>query len=327
MPHSGRETRVQRGKGSQSGPADALIARIAGRQERLITLAQLYSLGLSDDQIRRRVKRGLLHVLHRGVFIVGPPNIPPRGHLKGALLTLGNHAFLTHRTSLAFQGLRDIDTRNIHLTVIADHTPKRPGLTIHRTSTRPHPHEIRSRFGLRYSSLPRALVEVAPDERPEELMRLITLGLHKGIVDIKALQETIARHERRPGVGILQSALSRYVDTADRKSGLEVGFDDYCASDSRIPLYEKNVRMGPYEFDVVFRDQKLVVELDGRPYHVALKDMDNDRAKDIWVQRQGLRIMRITDFTWEHDRAQAIDDLLALLAKGGWLPGAVPAAA
>jgi hypothetical protein len=28
--------------------------------------------------------------------------------------------------------------------------------------------------------------------------------------------------------------------------------------------------------------------------------------------------MRITDFAWEHDRAQAIEDLLALLALGGW---------
>jgi hypothetical protein len=30
--------------------------------------------------------------------------------------------------------------------------------------------------------------------------------------------------------------------------------------------------------------------------------------------------MRITDFGWEHDRPAAIEDLLALLARGGWTP-------
>ncbi len=297
---------------------DALIGQIAARQERVITLGQLYSLGLTDREIRRRVQRGLLHVLHRGVFIVGPPNITSKGHVTGALLALGDTSFLSHRTSLAVQGLRSIDTHHIELTVIADRTPKRPGLIIHRTSARPHRHEVRHRFGLRYSSLPRALMEVAPQERPGELLRLVTVGLHKNLVDLKAVEQAIARHESRPGVGILRSALHRYVDPTDRKSGLELAFDAYCAMDTRIPPYEKNVYMGPHEWDVVFRAQQLVVELDGRPFHVAVQDMDNDRAKDIWAQRHGLRIMRITDFAWEHDRAQAIEDLLALLALGGW---------
>jgi hypothetical protein len=319
MADSGREIRTQYGKGSQSAPVDTLIAKVAARQERLITLAQLLALGLTDDQIRHRVKRGVLHVLHRGVFIVGPPNITPQGHLKGGLLTLGDTSFLSHSASIAAQGLRPINTHHIELTVIADRTPRRPGLTIHRTSAQPHRHEVRHRFGLRYSSLARALVEVAPRERPDELRRLITVGLRKNLVDLDAVEEAIARHDRRPGIRILRSALSRYVDPTDRKSGLELSFDAYCATDPRIPPYEKNVYMGPHEWDVVFQAQQLVVELDGRPFHVAIKDMDNDRAKDIWAQRHGLRIMRITDFAWEHDQSQAIEDLLALLALGGWL--------
>jgi hypothetical protein len=301
---------------------DALIGRIAARQERVITLGQLYALGLTDRQIRRRVKLGLLHVLHRGVFIVGPLNITPTGHLKGALLTLGETSFLSHSASIAAQGLRPINIHGIEVTVIADRTPKRPGLIVHRTSAQPHRQEIRHRFGLRYSSLARALIEVARDERPAELMRLVTVGIRRNLVDLEAIEQAIARHASRPGVDILRSALRRYVDPGDRKSGLELSFDAYCATDPRIPPYRKNVHIGPHEWDVVFADQQLVVELDGRPYHVALQDMDNDRAKDIWAQRHGLRVMRMTDFTWEHGRAQAIGDLLALLALGGWLPRA-----
>lgn len=327
MHDSGNETRAERGFASQSDPIDVLIARIAARQERLITLAQLYALGLNHDQIRRRVKRGLLHVLHRGVFIVGPPNIQAKGHLKGALLTLGDTAFLSHRTSVAFQGLRAIDMHRIELTVVADHTPRRPRLIIHRTATEPHRTEVRSRHGLRYSSLARALIEQAPNETPDELIRLITQGIRKNLLQIRQLEEAIARHERRPGVAKLQLVAGRYLDPTDRKSGLEESFDAYCRSDARIPPYEKNVHLGPYEIDCWFAAQRLAVELDGRPFHVALKDFDRDRAKDIWLQRQGSRVMRITDFMWEYGRAQAVDDLLALLALGGWHPGDVAAAA
>jgi hypothetical protein len=327
MPHSGGQKGHSDQKVTQSHPIDARVARIAAEQFGLITVAQLYGLGLTYTEVRGRVRRGRLFPLHRGVYAVGRDDISPRGHLRAAVFAVNDKGFLSHNTSLAAQGLRKIDTHNIHVTVIASSTPKRPGLIIHRTASAPHRSEIRDRFGLRYSSLPRALVEIAPDERPAELLRLVTVGIHKNIVDIRSIGETIARHERRPGVGILQSALGRYLDTADRSSGLEVDFDDYCSSDSRIPCYEKNVRMGPYEFDVVFREQKLIVELDGRPYHVALRDMENDRAKDIWAQRQGMMIMRITDFTWEHDRAQAIEDLLGLLALGGWIPGGISTAA
>ena len=277
--------------------------------------------------MRRRVKRGLLHVLHRGVFIVGPPNIPPTGHLKGALLTLDKTAFLSHRASLAAQGLRRIDTRNIELTVIADHTPKRPGLIIHRTATVPHRHEVRDRFGLRYSSLARALIEVSSSERPAELMRLVTQGIRKNLVDLKGIDATMARHPRRPGVGQLARILDRYVDPVDRKSDLEASFDAVCRPDPRIPPYETNVHRGPYELDILFAPYKLAVELDGRPYHVALADFDRDRAKDTWLQRRGLRIMRISDFMWDYERSEAIDNLLALLALGGWIPGAVSRAA
>ena len=298
---------------------DAKIARIASRQFGLITLVALYALGLTYTEVRRRVEKGRLYPIHRGVFAVGRPDLSPQGHLRAALLALDDAAFLSHRTSLAAQGLRAIDTRHIELTVVATSTPKRPGLIIHRATSEPHKHEVRTRFGLRYSSLPRALVEVAPTESPEELARLITQGIRKNLVDFEAIDQTLARHGRRPGTGKLARLVHRYTDPTDRKSGLERAFDAVIGSDPRFPPYQRNLRAGPYEWDVVFPAQRLVVELDGRPYHVALQDMDKDRAKDIWAQRQGLRIMRITDFAWEYDRAQALQDLLALLALGGWL--------
>jgi len=213
-------------------------------------------------------------------------------------------------------GLCAINTYAIEATVVADHTPKRPGLIVHRSASTPHRSETRSRLGLRYSSVPRLLLELAPRERPDELIKLVTEAVRKRSFDPKSLRATLARHERHPGTATLKKLLNRYLDPSDRKSGLERSFDAYAATDPRIPPYDKNVHLGPFEIDCLWRDYELALELDGRPWHIALQDTDRDHAKDIWLQRRGLRIMRITDFAWEYGRATAIDDLLALLALG-----------
>jgi len=60
----------------------------------------------------------------------------------------------------------------------------------------------------------------------------------------------------------------------------------------------------------------VALELDGRPYHVTVKDMEKDRIKDTKLQRIGIRPMRVTDYRFEHDRRGVLDDLCALLQLG-----------
>ncbi len=63
----------------------------------------------------------------------------------------------------------------------------------------------------------------------------------------------------------------------------------------------------------MWTEQRVTLELDGRPYHVAVEDFDRDRAKDRALTRHGWRPIRVSDFEWEHDRATVLDDLYALL--------------
>jgi very-short-patch-repair endonuclease len=304
---SGQENRKRR---------ESQLNRLAYRQGGVVGTEQLGRLGFSYDDIRGRVRRGELGRLHRGVFLVGCPRPYGRGHLFAALLALGDDAFLSHRTAAAAHGLRPIAPSHLEVSVPRKARP-RDGLIVH-SATPPHPGEVLTRFGLRYSSVSRMLVESGPAGSATEIDRLITQAIRKGIFDPAALARTLDRHPRRPGLIVVRAASARYLDPVDRSSELERSFDDHVAGDPRIPRYRKNVRMGPYELDCVFDEHGLVVELDGRPYHVVTRDMERDNAKNTWLQLHGLRIFRITDFTWEHDRAGAIDDLLAMLALGGW---------
>jgi hypothetical protein len=199
------------------------------------------------------------------------------------------------------------------VTVVADHTPRHPGLVVHRTSKVPYRSEVQERYGLRVASVPRVMVDLAPRESPVEQMRLITEAVRKGALSFAAMEEALERHAGSPGIGTLKRVYGRYRPGPDRKSWLEHSFDAHAATDPRIPSYDKNVRLGPYEFDCRWPNERVILELDGRPYHRAIQDRDKDNAKDIWVQLQGESILRISDFRWELDQTDAIDDLLALL--------------
>jgi hypothetical protein len=230
--------------------------------------------------------------------------------LRAALLAGGSTAFLSHRTAAAVWGLRDITTRRIELTVPGCNRRSRDSLTIHHAADAS---DVTTRDGLRVSSISRLLIELAPREPAPELDRLITLAIRKGILDLDKAQSALARHSRRPGVTNLRTALKDYLPRPERKSGLERAFDELLAQHPEIPAPRRNIHVHGWEIDCYWPEQRLAVELDGRPYHRAVRDLERDRVKDAKLLRVGIRVMRITDSRFEYDALGALGDLLAAL--------------
>jgi hypothetical protein len=291
----------------------AAVARIAGRQSGVISLRQLRQAGLTDGDIRGWVKRRHLLPLHRGVFAVGHAPLTPHARLTAALLATGPQAFLSHRTAAMVWGLRDITTRRIDVTVPGCKRGSRGALKLHQASVWPGPSEIRTRNGLRVSSVPRLLVELAPSESARELDRLITLAVRKRILDLDKMQMALARYARRPGLAKLKAALRDYLPRPDRKSGLERAFDELLAKHPEIPPPRRNVHIDGWEIDCYWPEQRLAVELDGRPYHIVAREIERDRLKDAKLLKIGIRVLRITDSRFEYDPLGALGDLLAAL--------------
>jgi very-short-patch-repair endonuclease len=74
---------------------DDRIDRLASRQLGLITRAQLRLLGLTRSAIHVRVRARRLHIVHRGVYRVGPVAVPYARELA-ALLACGHGSALSH---------------------------------------------------------------------------------------------------------------------------------------------------------------------------------------------------------------------------------------
>ena len=238
-----------------------------------------------------------------------------RGHLLAALLSVGPTAFLSHRSAAGVWGLRPVNTHDIELTVPGTGGRRRSDLTIHRTKDDPHPKDVRQNGHLRVSSVLRLLVELSPRETPAELERLVTTAVQRGLLrpDLRSgrtdVDVALARHARWPGLAKLHAVLARYLRTTSGKSNLELTFDQLLVAHPEFPEPQRNIHIDRWEIDRFWPEHRLVVELDGRPYHLAARDMERDRIKDAALQRLGLIPLRFTDFRVEHDVPGILDDL------------------
>ena len=235
----------------------------------------------------------------------------PRGRCHAALLAAGPQAFLTHRTAAGVYGVRAINPYAIEVTTPGKPRP-RAGLVIHR-STHVDPQDVRTYTGLRVSSVPRMLLDLAPNESQAELKRVITELVHKNLFDVHKMRATLHRHHRRPGIAITRDALGRYIHVPRDKSTLERDFNAELAKHPDIPTPIRNVRLGPYEIDCHWPALRFALELDGRPWHVAVKEQDRDNAKDIWLQLHGHACMRVTDFRFTYDLPAVLADVRAFV--------------
>jgi hypothetical protein len=291
---------------------DRALTRLLRRDD-VIATADLGKLGYSRHEVTTLCEHGDLIRLHRGVYADGRTRLSPWTRLRAALLATGSSAFLSHRAGAAARGYRNINPWDIHVTVIATSTPRLAGLSVHRT-TEPGPGEVTRVSGLRVSSVPRILVELSATAPRQELDALITAAERRNALG--AMEVVLARHARRPGIGNLRAALEGHLSTPGGNSHLEADvWAWYWTQPDLPPPDETNIRIGPFEFDGIWRRERLVLEIDSRSYHQAKADMEKDRVKDAYVQKLGLRILRVTDFRFEADKPGIRTDLLAFLGR------------
>lgn len=54
------------------------------------------------------------------------------------------------------------------------------------------------------------------------------------------------------------------------------------------------MRVGAYEVDALWPEQRLVVEVDGYAFHSGRAAFERDRLRDADLQSAGLRVLRVT---------------------------------
>jgi very-short-patch-repair endonuclease len=103
-------------------------------------------------------------------------------------------------------------------------------------------------------------------------------------------------------------------DTALTRSELEKRFLRFCRR-HRLPQPAVNARVGRYEVDFLWRQQRVVVETDGFEHHGTRDAFERDRARDADLQARGYRVLRITHRQLRDDGRQVALRVRRLLKR------------
>jgi hypothetical protein len=261
------------------------ISRLAARQHGNVTRAQLLELGVGAKAIQYRLKHGLLHQEHRGVYSVGRPAKTALERAAAAVLACGPGAALSHQSALAMWGLLTWPWR-MHVTTASDRRP--PKLAVHRSRALT-PADIRTHQGIRVTSLARALLDCAPNLT--RLTRVVSDALRSPHMTHAQLADVLRRFPTHAGT---KHPLPFVASTTGlTRSELEDLFRAFCKQYG-LPLPLINTIVCGYEVDAVFVAERVIVELDGWAFHNDRTAFERDRNRDADLLAAGFVTVRIT---------------------------------
>jgi hypothetical protein len=296
---------------AQSRGIERAIATLAERQYGVVARAQLVELGLGPKGVQHRVSLGRLHPLHRGVYAVGQRRLPREARWMAAVLALGPGAVLSHRPAGAhweiarWSGACEVTTprRGIR---------SRQGIQVHFASLPAD--EITTHDGIPITTVPRTLFDLAAALPERQLERALNEAEVRRRWDELSLDRLLHRYPRHPGNRAVRAVLhKRRLGATFTRSELEERFLALIDA-AGLPRPELNVLVEGLELDAVWRDGRVVVELDGRSTHDTAEAFERDRERDRALQVAGWRTIRITARQLAAAPAPLVADLQSLLA-------------
>jgi REase_MTES_1575 len=227
-----------------------------------------------------------------------------------AVLAGGEDAALSFRDGAALWGIRSNARSQIEVTTPRRQHPRR-GIQFHR-SWLPSD-EVTTKAGIPVTTVPRTLFDLATVLRPRQLERAVNEAETMRLWDELSLLDLLRRYPRRNGSRTVRAVLeARNAGAKTMRSDLEVQFLEFVDA-AGLPEPELNEEIEGFEVDVVWRDQRVAVELDSRTFHMTAAAFETDRERDRKLQAAGWRAVRITSRQLERDAGRVRDDLWKLL--------------
>lgn len=250
---------------------------LAARQHACLTFAQARACGLTDPQIRHRIRNGTFErVGSRVLRLVGAPATWEQ-QLMAGVLDLGDAAVVSRRASAALHGFDGFPPRAVEFTIPRAARGERSCWSVHTTS-RLDPIDRAAVGSLPCTSPARTVIDLARTEAPHDLERAIDSAVREGLASPTFLRRRLTdlRGSGRAGVRVLDELL---VD-AGSHSPLEREFLALVRG-AGLPrpqcqrIYRRDgVTVARVDFS--FEPIPLLVEVGGRRGHSS----DAERAKD-----------------------------------------------
>lgn len=173
---------------AKTAPDHDQLYRTAEEQAGYFTTAQSEQFGFSRPLLTYHVRAGnFTRVAHSIYRLVRFPSSPFED-LFIALLRTGPNSVISHESALSIYALSDIIPGEIHITVPRTASRRRRGIRLH--TNRLNPEDITWREGLKVTTVPRTIADVAAAGLAKEFVdQAIQEAIQRGLTDRDALLE------------------------------------------------------------------------------------------------------------------------------------------
>jgi hypothetical protein len=237
-----------------------------------------------------------------------------------AVLACGPGAALSHRSAARLWRLIRSSNAVVEITRSTG-LRGRPGIRVHRASLPAD--ELARVDGILVTSVSRTLLDLAAVLTKRQLERALNEAEVLGLTDRVSVPELLERYPRRGGSAVLRALLGEGVAVAGiTRSELEERFvaflDAYGLPRPRLNA-DLAIQGRFFEVDCLWRDERLVVELDGKAAHGTGRAFEQDRERDRLLMAAGWRVVRLTWRQLHGDAPAVAADLRKLLTASAAL--------
>jgi very-short-patch-repair endonuclease len=294
--------------GPRRSTVDRQIARIASQSHGVVTRAELIAIGATPSQIKRRVERGTLIPVHRGVFRAGHRAPSIEATYLAAVKACGDRALLAGLAAAHLLGL--VRRRPPRIEVIAPAYRRVRGIVTRRD--RIGSRESGRWRGIPVTSVQRTLVDLAAVLDEKQLARAVHEAEVRHHTTPDQIEEVLSRRHNWPGARKLRRVIRG--DAPVTLSRLE---DRFLARLRAAGLPQPNVnrRVDGRYVDCRWPDRRLTVELDGYRYHHTRHAWEQDRQREREARMRGDEFRRFTWLDVAEQPEPMLSDLRSVLSR------------
>ncbi len=288
-----QETALGPPRAAKRSAVDDAIEAVAGRQQHLLTSAQLCACGLSPRGVRDRVAAGRLHRIHPGVHCIHPPPFRREQRLLAAVLACGPGTSLSDLSAAFHLGIADVAPTPVHVCNAGGTGRTLRRLVVHRRAVASR--DLLIVRGIPCTSAARIALDCAATLKADDLEALLLAADARRILNRRRLGELLQERRGQPGTAVLRRLITD--DPVETRSLNERRMLMICRRFGvSEPLVNHRIDVGERHFyaDFCWPHLRLVVEVDSWRWHGGRRAGESDADRDQLLSLAGWRVVRFT---------------------------------
>ncbi|HEY7266172.1 MAG TPA: type IV toxin-antitoxin system AbiEi family antitoxin domain-containing protein [Solirubrobacterales bacterium] len=266
-----------------------VLAELAGNSHGVVTRGELLEAGITDTQIRSRLRAGSLLRVHPGVYRVGYRSTSVEATYLAAVKAAGTEALLAGRAAGYLFGLLRGGPPQPE---VISKGQRRPRGVIVRRRAAIVTADVTEWRGVPVTTIPRTLVDLAGVLSESELARAVHEADARHHTTPEHIDRVLMRRHNWPGRRKLRRVIGG--DVPVTLSRLESRFLERIRA-ARLPLPDTNSRVDGRYVDCRWLEHGLTVELDSYRYHNTNYAWEQDREREREARARGDEHRR---YTW-----------------------------